>query len=63
MCPKDGKSANVLVKKAEKALYYSKANGKKQVTAYQDINSTIKKDEIGTVLSIAKFKHIRGCCK
>jgi PleD family two-component response regulator len=43
MCPKNGKSANVLVKKADKVLYYSKANGKNQVTAYRNINSTIKK--------------------
>jgi diguanylate cyclase (GGDEF)-like protein len=38
MCPKDGKSANVLVKKADKALYFSKANGKNMVTAFHDIN-------------------------
>ena len=38
MCPKDGKSTNVLVKKADKALYFSKATGKNQVTAYYDIN-------------------------
>jgi diguanylate cyclase (GGDEF)-like protein len=38
MCPKDGKSANVLVKKADKALYFSKATGKNQVIAYYDIN-------------------------
>jgi diguanylate cyclase (GGDEF)-like protein len=38
MCPEDGKSAKVLVKKADKALYVSKANGKNQVTDYRDIN-------------------------
>ena len=38
MCPKDGKSANVLVKKADKALYFSKENGKNQITAFHDIN-------------------------
>ena len=38
MCPMDGKSANVLVKKADKALYFSKANGKNQVTAFHHIN-------------------------
>ena len=38
MCPKDAKSTNVLVQKADKALYFSKANGKNQVTAYYDIN-------------------------
>ncbi|MGD9043800.1 MAG: GGDEF domain-containing protein [Desulfobacterales bacterium] len=43
MCPKDGKSANVLVKKADKALYFSKANGKNQISAYHDIKPTIKK--------------------
>ncbi|MGD8262215.1 MAG: GGDEF domain-containing protein [Desulfobacterales bacterium] len=37
MCPEDGKSANVLVKKADNALYFSKANGKNLVTAYHDI--------------------------
>jgi diguanylate cyclase (GGDEF)-like protein len=45
MCPKDGKSAIVLVKKADKALYFSKANGKNQVTAYRDINSSRKKQK------------------
>jgi predicted signal transduction protein with EAL and GGDEF domain len=63
MCPKDGKSANVLIKKADNALFYSKENGKNQVTAYQNINSAIKKDEIETILSIATVKHIRGCYK
>ena len=38
ICPKNGKSANVLVKKADKALYFSKANGKNRVTAFNDIN-------------------------
>jgi len=38
MCPMDGKSSNVLVKKADKALYYSKANGKNQVAAFYDID-------------------------
>jgi diguanylate cyclase (GGDEF)-like protein len=38
MCPKDGKSANALVKKADKALYFSKANGKNVVTAFHNIN-------------------------
>jgi GGDEF domain-containing protein len=37
MCPMDGKSANVLVKKADNALYFSKANGKNIVTAYHEI--------------------------
>lgn len=41
MCPKNGKSANVLVKKADKALYFSKANGKNQVTAYHDIKPRV----------------------
>jgi PleD family two-component response regulator len=35
----------VLVKKADKALYFSKANGKNQVTAYRDINSSRKKQK------------------
>jgi PleD family two-component response regulator len=34
----DGKSANVMVKKADKALYFSKANGKNKVAAFHDIN-------------------------
>jgi diguanylate cyclase (GGDEF)-like protein len=38
-CPQDGKSAMVLVKKADKALYFSKANGKNKVTAYHDTNT------------------------
>ena len=38
MCPKDGRSANALVKKADKALYFSKANGKNIVTAFHNIN-------------------------
>lgn len=38
VCPKDARSANVLVKKADKALYLSKANGKNQVAAFHDIN-------------------------
>jgi diguanylate cyclase (GGDEF)-like protein len=38
MCPKDGKSANALVKKADKALYFSKASGKNVVTAFHNIN-------------------------
>jgi diguanylate cyclase (GGDEF)-like protein len=37
MCPEDGKSANALVKKADKALYYSKQNGKNLVTFYNNI--------------------------
>jgi diguanylate cyclase (GGDEF)-like protein len=37
MCPEDGKSADVLVKKADKALYFSKENGKNQITAFHDI--------------------------
>jgi diguanylate cyclase (GGDEF)-like protein len=37
MCPMDEKSANVLVKKADNALYFSKANGKNIVTAYHEI--------------------------
>ena len=37
MCPQDGKSADSLVKRADKALYYSKANGKNQVTAYVEM--------------------------
>jgi diguanylate cyclase (GGDEF)-like protein len=43
MCPEDAKSANVLIKKADQALYYSKENGKNQVSAYQDINCVISK--------------------
>jgi diguanylate cyclase (GGDEF)-like protein len=41
MCPEDGKSANVLVKKADEALYFSKTNGKNHVTAYHTIYSGI----------------------
>jgi len=40
-CPQDGKSANVLVKNADKALYFSKANGKNQVAAYHGINPRV----------------------
>jgi diguanylate cyclase (GGDEF)-like protein len=40
VCPKDAKSANVSVKKADKALYLSKAHGKNKVTAFHDINGT-----------------------
>jgi diguanylate cyclase (GGDEF)-like protein len=36
-CPEEGKSANAVIKKADKALYYSKEKGKNQVTAYRDI--------------------------
>ena len=38
VCPKDARSANVLLKKADRALYLSKANGKNQVAAFHDIN-------------------------
>ena len=36
-CPSMGKSANVLIKKADKALYRSKRRGKNRVTSYQEV--------------------------
>jgi hypothetical protein len=41
--PKGWEAGKCVGKKADKALYYSKANCKNQVTAYQDINSALKK--------------------
>lgn len=39
VCPDDGKTVTELIKKSDKALYYSKRGGKNQVTEYQDIET------------------------